>query len=93
MKIEGRRLSCIYVISAWGETWTANSIIDVYVGTVSFCVNKAFVCLFLVIDNYLQKFRAYVLDSEGAMDLLAYLLCYGLEIKDKPGGCTFHYFT
>ena len=31
-----------------------------------------------------QKFRAYVLDSEKAVDILVYLLCYGLEIKDKP---------
>ncbi|KAJ8078530.1 hypothetical protein PM082_012813 [Marasmius tenuissimus] len=31
-----------------------------------------------------KKFRAYVLDSERAMDLIAYLLCYNLEIKDKP---------
>ncbi|KAJ0144196.1 Uncharacterized protein HZ326_12995 [Fusarium oxysporum f. sp. albedinis] len=30
MKIEGRLLSCIHVISAWGSTWTANSIIDVF---------------------------------------------------------------
>ena len=32
-----------------------------------------------------QKFRAYLLDSDKAMDVLAYLLCYSLEIKDKPG--------
>ena len=32
-----------------------------------------------------QKFRAYVLDSDRAMDVFAYLMCYGLEIKDKPG--------
>ncbi|KAI0340618.1 hypothetical protein BDW22DRAFT_1360028 [Trametopsis cervina] len=31
-----------------------------------------------------KKFRAHLLDSERAMDILAYLLCYGLEIKDKP---------
>ncbi|KAL0567514.1 hypothetical protein V5O48_014482 [Marasmius crinis-equi] len=31
-----------------------------------------------------KKFRAYVLDSERAMDLIAYLLCYNLEVKDKP---------
>ncbi|KAI0083976.1 high-temperature-induced dauer-formation protein-domain-containing protein [Irpex rosettiformis] len=31
-----------------------------------------------------KKFRTYVLDSEKATDILAYLLCYGLEIKDKP---------
>ncbi|EGN94259.1 hypothetical protein SERLA73DRAFT_114402 [Serpula lacrymans var. lacrymans S7.3] len=31
-----------------------------------------------------KKFRAYVLDSDKAVDILAYLLCYSLEIKDKP---------
>ncbi|KAI0670599.1 high-temperature-induced dauer-formation protein-domain-containing protein [Trametes maxima] len=31
-----------------------------------------------------KKFRAYLLDSEKGMDIMAYLLCYGLEIKDKP---------
>lgn len=31
-----------------------------------------------------QKFRAYLLDSDKATDVLAYLLCYGLDIKDKP---------
>lgn len=31
-----------------------------------------------------QKFRAYLLDSDKAADVLAYLLCYGLDIKDKP---------
>ncbi|OCH95639.1 hypothetical protein OBBRIDRAFT_745433 [Obba rivulosa] len=31
-----------------------------------------------------KKFRLYVLDSDRATDVLAYLLCYGLEIKDKP---------
>ncbi|GBE82466.1 hypothetical protein SCP_0408500 [Sparassis crispa] len=31
-----------------------------------------------------KKFRAYVLDSEKVTDLLAYLLCYGIDIKDKP---------
>ncbi|KAI9064204.1 hypothetical protein FKP32DRAFT_1757516 [Trametes sanguinea] len=31
-----------------------------------------------------KKFRAYLLESEKAMDVMAYLLCYGLEIKDKP---------
>lgn len=33
----------------------------------------------------LQKFRAYLLESDKAVDVLAYLLCYSLEIKDKPG--------
>ncbi|KAF9264896.1 hypothetical protein L218DRAFT_925592 [Marasmius fiardii PR-910] len=31
-----------------------------------------------------KKFRTYVLDSDRAMDLIAYLLCYNLEVKDKP---------
>ncbi|ESK85891.1 hypothetical protein Moror_2314 [Moniliophthora roreri MCA 2997] len=31
-----------------------------------------------------KKFRAYVLESEKAMDLVAFFLCYNLEIKDKP---------
>ncbi|KAJ7470526.1 high-temperature-induced dauer-formation protein-domain-containing protein [Mycena latifolia] len=31
-----------------------------------------------------KKFRAFLLDSDKAMDLVAYLLCYALEIKDKP---------
>ncbi|KAF9232146.1 high-temperature-induced dauer-formation protein-domain-containing protein [Melanogaster broomeanus] len=31
-----------------------------------------------------KKFRAYLLDSDKAMDILAYLLCHGLEIKEKP---------
>lgn len=46
-----------------------------------------------VIDNVIffwklielnKKFRSYALESEKAMDLLAYLLCFCLEIKDKP---------
>ncbi|KAJ3767498.1 high-temperature-induced dauer-formation protein-domain-containing protein [Lentinula raphanica] len=31
-----------------------------------------------------KRFRAYVLDSDQGLDLIAYLLCYNLEIKDKP---------
>ncbi|KAJ7905266.1 high-temperature-induced dauer-formation protein-domain-containing protein [Mycena olivaceomarginata] len=31
-----------------------------------------------------KKFRAYLLESDKSMDLVAYLLCYALEIKDKP---------
>ncbi|KAI0684267.1 high-temperature-induced dauer-formation protein-domain-containing protein [Cytidiella melzeri] len=31
-----------------------------------------------------KKFRSYLLDSERAMDILAYLFCYGIDIKDKP---------
>ncbi|KAI0050002.1 hypothetical protein FA95DRAFT_1537035 [Auriscalpium vulgare] len=30
-----------------------------------------------------KKFRTYLLDQERSMDLVAYLLCYFLEIKDK----------
>lgn len=33
----------------------------------------------------LQKFRVYLLEQEKSMGILAYLLCYFLEIKDKPG--------
>ncbi|KAG7452752.1 uncharacterized protein BT62DRAFT_958767 [Guyanagaster necrorhizus] len=31
-----------------------------------------------------KKFRAFVLDMDRATDLMAHLLCYNLEIKDKP---------
>ncbi|KDQ59485.1 hypothetical protein JAAARDRAFT_126665 [Jaapia argillacea MUCL 33604] len=31
-----------------------------------------------------KKYRAYVLESDRAVDITAYLLCYTLEIKDKP---------
>ncbi|CAK5279543.1 unnamed protein product, partial [Mycena citricolor] len=31
-----------------------------------------------------KKFRAFLLESEKGMDLVGYLLCYTLEIKDKP---------
>ncbi|RDB24171.1 Protein HID1 [Hypsizygus marmoreus] len=31
-----------------------------------------------------KKFRTHVLQSDKSMDLVAYLLCYALEIKDKP---------
>ncbi|KAF8061471.1 high-temperature-induced dauer-formation protein-domain-containing protein [Lyophyllum atratum] len=31
-----------------------------------------------------KKFRTYVLQSDKSMDLVAYLLCYTLEMKDKP---------
>lgn len=31
-----------------------------------------------------RKFRVYLLDLEKSMDIVAYLLCYTLEIKDKP---------
>ena len=32
-----------------------------------------------------QKFRTYLLEQEKSMDILAYLLCHFLEVKDKPG--------
>ncbi|EKM55702.1 uncharacterized protein PHACADRAFT_256512 [Phanerochaete carnosa HHB-10118-sp] len=31
-----------------------------------------------------KKFRTFVLESDRGMDIIAYLLCYGIEIKDKP---------
>ncbi|KAK7472605.1 hypothetical protein VKT23_000718 [Stygiomarasmius scandens] len=31
-----------------------------------------------------KKFRSYFLESDRCADLIAYLLCYNLEIKDKP---------
>ncbi|KAI0807242.1 high-temperature-induced dauer-formation protein-domain-containing protein [Fomes fomentarius] len=31
-----------------------------------------------------KKFRAHLLESDKAADVVAYLLCYGLEIRDKP---------
>ncbi|KAJ6623397.1 high-temperature-induced dauer-formation protein-domain-containing protein [Mycena sp. CBHHK59/15] len=31
-----------------------------------------------------KKFRSFLLESDKSMDLVAYLLCYALEIKDKP---------
>jgi hypothetical protein len=40
-----------------------------------------------------QKFRAYLLDSDKAVDVLAHLLCYGLEIKDKPRASSFEHDT
>ncbi|KAI0747903.1 high-temperature-induced dauer-formation protein-domain-containing protein [Daedaleopsis nitida] len=44
---------------------------------------EAVIFLWKVVDLN-KKFRAYLLDSEKATDVLVYLLCYGLEIKDKP---------
>ena len=35
--------------------------------------------------SHLQKFRTYLLEQDKSMDILAYFLCYFLEIKDKPG--------
>jgi hypothetical protein len=32
-----------------------------------------------------KKFRSYLLEQDKSMDVLVYLLCYFLEIKDKPG--------
>jgi hypothetical protein len=70
MKIEGRRLCCIYVISAWGETWTANSIIDVCVLYLSLCFHKTCVCLFLVIDD-LYLMDAYLYSKIDSMCVLS----------------------
>lgn len=41
----------------------------------------------VIAETTSQKFRLYVLDSDRATDVLAYLLCYGIEIKDKPRTC------
>ena len=35
--------------------------------------------------SHVQKFRTYLLEQDKSMDILAYFLCYFLEIKDKPG--------
>ena len=35
--------------------------------------------------SHFQKFRVYLLEQEKSMNILAYLLCHFLEIKDKPG--------
>ncbi|KAI6167118.1 high-temperature-induced dauer-formation protein-domain-containing protein [Pisolithus thermaeus] len=42
------------------------------------------IILFWKLIELNKKFRAYVLDSDKVVDVLAYLFCYGLEIKDKP---------
>ncbi|KAG2115361.1 high-temperature-induced dauer-formation protein-domain-containing protein [Suillus discolor] len=42
------------------------------------------IVLFWKIIELNKKFRAYLLDSNKSVDVLAYLLCYSLEIKDKP---------
>ncbi|KAJ7752084.1 high-temperature-induced dauer-formation protein-domain-containing protein [Mycena metata] len=42
------------------------------------------VILFWKMIELNKKFRGYLLESEKSMDLVAYLLCYALEIKDKP---------
>ncbi|KAI0933902.1 hypothetical protein AcW1_005595 [Taiwanofungus camphoratus] len=44
---------------------------------------ETIICFWKMIDLN-KKFRAYVLDSDKATDILAYLLCYSIEIKDKP---------
>ncbi|KAF5387064.1 hypothetical protein D9615_001793 [Tricholomella constricta] len=46
-------------------------------------VNETVIFLWKMIELN-KKFRIYVLQSEKSMDLVAYLLCYTLEIKDKP---------
>lgn len=35
----------------------------------------------------LQKFRAHVVEGDRAMDVMALILCYSLELKDKPSEC------
>ncbi|KAJ6547333.1 high-temperature-induced dauer-formation protein-domain-containing protein [Mycena capillaripes] len=42
------------------------------------------VILFWKIIELNKKFRGFLLESDKSMDLVAYLLCYALEIKDKP---------
>ncbi|KAH7915968.1 high-temperature-induced dauer-formation protein-domain-containing protein [Hygrophoropsis aurantiaca] len=42
------------------------------------------VIFFWKVTELNKKFRAYLLDSDKVIDILAYLLCYALEIKDKP---------
>ncbi|EIW85271.1 hypothetical protein CONPUDRAFT_118003 [Coniophora puteana RWD-64-598 SS2] len=42
------------------------------------------VILFWKLIELNKKFRAFVLDSDHANDILGYLLCYSLDIKDKP---------
>ncbi|KAH9985576.1 high-temperature-induced dauer-formation protein-domain-containing protein [Russula vinacea] len=42
------------------------------------------IILFWKIIELNKKFRAYLLEQEKSMDILAYLLCHFLEVKDKP---------
>lgn len=35
-------------------------------------------------NSFLQKFRLYVLESEKGTDIVAYVLAYFIDIKDKP---------
>ncbi|KAI0262890.1 high-temperature-induced dauer-formation protein-domain-containing protein [Gloeopeniophorella convolvens] len=42
------------------------------------------VILFWKMIELNKKFRVYLLEQDKSMDSLAYLLCYFLEIKDKP---------
>ncbi|KAJ7285605.1 high-temperature-induced dauer-formation protein-domain-containing protein [Mycena rebaudengoi] len=46
-------------------------------------INETVIFLWKMIELN-RKFRAFVLESERSMDVVAYLLCYALEIKDKP---------
>lgn len=47
-------------------------------------MNRPPTSVHLMLAPFSKKFRAYLLDSDKAVDILAYLLCYSLEIKDKP---------
>ncbi|KAI0287914.1 high-temperature-induced dauer-formation protein-domain-containing protein [Russula brevipes] len=42
------------------------------------------IVLFWKIIELNKKFRAYLLEQDKSMDILAYLLCYFLDIKDRP---------
>jgi hypothetical protein len=42
------------------------------------------VILFWKMIELNKKFRSYLLEQDKSMDVLVYLLCYFLEIKDKP---------
>lgn len=34
---------------------------------------------------HFQKFCAHILESEKSVDFMTYLLCFCMDIKDKPG--------
>ncbi|KAF7295126.1 hypothetical protein MIND_01051100 [Mycena indigotica] len=42
------------------------------------------VILFWKMIELNKKFRAFLFESDRGMDIIGYLLCYALEIKDKP---------
>lgn len=37
-----------------------------------------------LVDAIIQKFRAYILESDKGVEIITYLLAYFLDIKDKP---------